>query len=124
MLYILIIMKIKNHKDLRIWQTGMQIVDHIYRVTDKFPKNELFSLTDQMRRAAISIPSNIAEGFPRQHKKEYRHFLSIALGSCTELETQLLIAKKRNYVDEKDFALLEDMINHEQCMIISLLKLF
>ena len=117
-------MKIKNHKDLRIWNTGMEITDLIYKITANFPKSELFCLTSQMRRAAISIPSNIAEGFPRQRKKEYKHFLSIALGSCTELETQLIIAKRRNYVKEEESSSIESIINYECKMILNLLKLF
>lgn len=117
-------MKIRNYKDLRIWQKGMEITDLIYKITDKFPKNELFSLTDQMRRAAISIPSNIAEGFPRHSKKEYKHFLSIALGSCTELETQIVIAKGRDYIIKDDLSNIEELIDHERRMIINLLKLF
>ena len=102
----------------------MLIVEHIYKITDKFPKNEMYSLTDQMRRAAISIPSNIAEGFPRQSKKEYRHFLSIALGSCTELETQIVIAKNRDYISKEALSNIEELIDHERRMIINLLKLF
>jgi len=116
-------MKIKNHKDLRIWQKGIEITDLIYKITDKFPKNELFSLTAQMRRAAISISSNIAEGFPRHSKKEYKHFLSIALGSCSELETQVIIAKRKKYVSEEGSVNLENMINYESKMILNLLKL-
>lgn len=104
-------MKIRNHKDLRIWQTGIQISDLIYNITGKFPKNEQFSLTDQMRRAAISIPSNIAEGFPRKSKKEYGRFLSIALGSCTELETQIVIAKNRDYISKDDLPNIEELID-------------
>jgi len=79
--------KIKSFKDLRIWQKGMEIVTDIYTLTKKFPKEELFSLTSQLRRSAISIPSNIAEGFKRFHNKEYKQFLFITLGSCAELET-------------------------------------
>ena len=79
--------KINSFKDLRIWQKGMEIVTDIYTLTKKFPKEELFSLTSQLRRSAISIPSNIAEGFKRFHNKEYKQFLFITLGSCAELET-------------------------------------
>ena len=79
--------KIKSFKDLRIWQKGMEIITDIYTLTKKFPKEELFSLTSQLRRSAISIPSNIAEGFKRFHNKEYKQFLFITLGSCAELET-------------------------------------
>ena len=80
--------KIKNFQDLRIWQIGIEVVKDIYILTKKFPKEELYGLISQMRRSAISIPSNIAEGFRRYHNKEYKQFLYIALGSCAELETQ------------------------------------
>jgi four helix bundle protein len=76
-----------------------------------------------MRRAAISIPSNIAEGFSRFGKKEYRRFLSISLGSCTELETQVIIAKRRNYINEDESVRLEELINYECKMILNMLKL-
>jgi len=72
--------KIKNFQDLRIWQKGIEIVRDVYMITKKYPKEELYSLTSQMRRSAISIPSNIAEGFRRFHNKEYKQFLYIALG--------------------------------------------
>ncbi|GAF73329.1 unnamed protein product, partial [marine sediment metagenome] len=78
--------KIKNFQDLRIWQKGIEVLKDIYILTKKFPKEELYGLTSQMRRSAVSIPSNIAEGFRRYHNKEYKQFLYIALGSCAELE--------------------------------------
>ena len=80
-------MGIGGHKDLDIWKKGMEIVNRVYTVTADYPKEEIYGLTAQMRRAAISIPSNIAEGFMRQHNKEYKQFLYVALGSCAELET-------------------------------------
>ena len=92
--------KIKDYKDLKIWQKGIEISDKIYSVTESFPKTELYGLTSQMRRSAISIPSNIAEGFRRYHNKEYRQFLYIALGSCAELEAQIIIANKLDYINE------------------------
>jgi four helix bundle protein len=73
-------------------------------MTSKFPKEERYGLTTQMQRAAVSIASNIAEGFARQHTKEYQQFCYIALGSCAELETQLIIAQRRNYVSSEDFS--------------------
>ena len=84
--------KIKNFQDLRIWQKGIEVVKEIYILTKKFPKEELYGLTSQMRRSAVSIPSNIAEGFRRYHNKEYKQFLYIAMGSCAELETQIIIS--------------------------------
>lgn len=80
---------IRCYKDLRVWREAMQLVAHCYRLTDNFPPGEEFGLKSQMRRAAVSIPSNIAEGHARMYTREYRHALSIALGSLAELETQV-----------------------------------
>jgi four helix bundle protein len=85
-------MKIKSYKELDVWKKGIEIVDMVYTMTGTFPKEERYGLTTQMQRAAVSIASNIAEGFARQHTKEYQQFCYIALGSCAELETQLIIA--------------------------------
>ena len=94
--------KIINFQDLRIWQKGIEIVKDIYILTKKFPKEELYGLTSQMRRSAVSIPSNIAEGFRRYHNKEYKQFLYIALGSCAELETQIIIANELDYISDNN----------------------
>lgn len=112
--------KIQTYRDLDIWKTGISLVKEIYLATDRFPKHELYGLSSQMRRSAISIPSNVAEGFKRQHNKEYRQFLYIALGSCAELETQLTIAKELGYLSsEKD---LLDKADHIGRMVTNLLK--
>jgi four helix bundle protein len=92
--------KIKNFQDLRIWQKGIEVVKDLYLLTKKFPKEELYGLTSQMRRSAVSIPSNVAEGFRRYHNKEYKQFLYITLGSCAELETQIIIANELDYINE------------------------
>lgn len=84
----------KSHKDLIVWQKSMTLVKRLYEVTQAFPKEELFGITSQMRRAAVSIPSNIAEGYGRITDKDTVRFLSIALGSASELETQLLICEQ------------------------------
>jgi len=115
-------MKIKDYKDLKIWQKGIEIADKIYSITEGFSKAELYCLTSQMRRASISIPSNIAEGFARHHNKEYKQFLYVSLGSCAELETQLIIANKRNYITKKKLEELTEDINHESRMIVSLIN--
>ncbi len=91
-----------SYKDLIVWQKSMDLVERVYAVTKSFPKEEMFSLTDQMRRAAVSIPSNIAEGKTRDSVKECLHFLSIARGSASELNTQLLICKRLNYLNESE----------------------
>ncbi len=115
-------MKIKDYKDLKIWQKGIEIADKIYSITEGFPKTELYCLTSQMRRASTSIPSNIAEGFVRHHSKEYKQFLYISLGSCAELETQLIIANKRNHITKKKLEELAEDLNHESRMIVSLIN--
>ncbi|MBI4397636.1 MAG: four helix bundle protein [Candidatus Omnitrophica bacterium] len=91
---------VKSFRDLRIWQKSIEYVEKIYRVTEQFPKIEIYGLVSQIRRAAVSIPSNIAEGFRRNHSKEYKQFLGIALGSCGEIETQVEIAYKLKYIPE------------------------
>lgn len=93
---------IKSHKDLIVWQKAIDFVVKIYSLSDDFPKSELYGLTNQMRRAAVSIPSNIAEGSSRKSRKEFIQFLYIASGSASELETQLIIAEKLNYFQDSE----------------------
>ena len=83
----------KTHYDLNVWKKGIELVEEIYKITSNFPKEEIYGLTSQMKRAVISIPSNIAEGASRQSSKEFIYFLYIALGSASELEKHLIIAK-------------------------------
>ena len=97
----------KTHKDLDIWQLGIDLVEHVYRATGAFPKDEEYGLKSQMRRAAVSHPSNLAEGAARFSTKEYVHFAYIALGSLSELETQIVIAGRLKYLDPAD--LLEEV---------------
>lgn len=87
------------HKKLEAWKASINLVVEIYNITQNFPKDELYGLTNQIRRSAVSIPSNIAEGCARQTAKETTQFLHISLGSLAELETQLIIAKELNYVE-------------------------
>jgi len=114
--------KVKDYKDLKVWQTGIEIVDKIYAVTANFPKDELYGLVSQMRRASVRIPSNVAEGFARHHAKEYKQFLYISLGSCAELDTQLVIANRRKYITKKILEELAEDINHESRMLVSLIN--
>lgn len=93
----------KTHKDLDVWKKAVDFVTDLYKLTQDFPKEELYGLTSQMRRAAISIPSNIAEGSARQGNKELVQFLYIALGSVVELDTQLIIARNLSYINEEEF---------------------
>jgi four helix bundle protein len=91
---------IKSYRDLVAWQKSMVLVTEIYRATDNFPKNELFGLTSQLRKAAVSIPSNIAEGRGRSSLGEFRLFLGNAMGSLAEVETQIFIARNLQFIDE------------------------
>lgn len=92
--------KIVSHKDLLVWQKAMDLVSVIYTLTRNFPKDEIYGLSSQLKRAAISIPSNIAEGRIRSGTKEFLHFLRIALGSVAELDTQLEIARREKFISE------------------------
>ena len=115
-------MKIKSYKDLDIWKRSIKLVEDIYRVTKSFPREELYGLTSQMRRAAVSIPSNIAEGFTRLHDKGYKQFLYIALGSCSELSTQIIIASRLKYFDNNKIEQLLNEIDEICRMTMSLIK--
>jgi len=111
----------KNFKKLQVWSKGFKIVLNVYKVTNKLPDRERFGLISQMNRAAVSIPSNIAEGSTRSGQKDYKRFLEIALGSSFELETQLLIVKELKFSDLK---LIEDLlllVEEEQKMLTSLI---
>ncbi|MCX5696619.1 MAG: four helix bundle protein, partial [Candidatus Omnitrophica bacterium] len=92
-------MKTKSFKDLIVWQKAYTLVIEIYRVSKVFPKDEIYGLSQQMRRCSVSIPSNIAEGYGRYFDKEYKQFLSIAYGSLCELETQYLLSIDLGYTD-------------------------
>lgn len=92
-------MRITSYKDLKVLQISMDIAEQVYRLTESFPKQETYGLTSQLQRAAVSIPSNIAEGHTRDSTKEFLQFLSIALGSLAELETQLMLAERFKYLD-------------------------
>ncbi len=89
----------RHYKDLAAWQKAMQIVELVYTATGEFPKHELYGLAIQMRRAAVSVPSNIAEGQARFSKRDFRHFLRTSRGSLAELETQVLVAQRLKYID-------------------------
>lgn len=109
---------VKSYKQLLIWQKGIKIVVMVYKLTKNFPKEEIYALTSQLKRASISIPSNIAEGFGRQSDKSFNHFLNIARGSLNEIETQLIIAKELEFVfDEVLFNEIMFLIEEESKMI-------
>jgi four helix bundle protein len=100
----------------------MKLVEEIYNLTRSFPKDEIYGLTGQLRRVAVSIPSNIAEGFSRFHNKEYRQFLYMSLGSCAELITQLIIASRMQYAPEKIIDAMIDETEQISKMTMSLIK--
>jgi len=107
----------KSYKDLKIWTNGIEIVELVYLITKDFPKQEQFGLTSQIRRCSISIPSNIAEGWGRAYNKSSLAFLRIARASLYELDTQLIISRKLNYIDENNFKTLSDLILAESKML-------
>jgi len=109
---------VKTHKDLDVWKESIILVKDVYTLTKLFPKDEIYGLTSQMRRCAVSIPSNIAEGSARNYDKEFIQFLYISLGSLSELETQLIISIEINYINEYNFAKLEKI----KKMLLGLIK--
>ena len=115
-------MKSRNFRELRVWQLGKKLALDVYRITERFLSHEQYCLSSQMRRAAISIPSNIAEGFNRIHNKEYRNFLFISLGSCAELETQLEIASGLDYIIAADKEKMLEELDYEGKMLRKLAK--
>jgi four helix bundle protein len=90
--------KIRSFKDLKIWQRSMNLAEVLYKLTRQFPREELYGIVTQVRRAAVLVPSNIAEGFGRYHNREYKQFLHIALGSCAEMTTQIILAMRLEFV--------------------------
>ncbi len=100
---------VRSYKDLEVWQTAMALVTEIYKLTKKFPREELYGLTSQIRRSAVSVPSNIAEGHAKRTTKDFIKFANIAYGSVAEVETQLMIAENLGYATHGEVAsLLED----------------
>ena len=93
---------VKTHRDLDVWKEGIELVVKVYEIVQKFPNEERYSLVDQIKRSAISIPSNIAEGAARNSKKEFLQFLHISLGSISELETQLIIANRLGFLNNRE----------------------
>jgi four helix bundle protein len=112
----------KTHKDLEVWKKSIDFVASIYKLTSDYPKHELYGLTSQIRRCAVSIPSNIAEGAARNHDNEFRQFLYISLGSAAELETQLIISNKLGFVDNSKSQELIAELNTISKMLQGLIK--
>ncbi|MBW8360689.1 MAG: four helix bundle protein [Kaistella sp.] len=106
-----------NFKHLNIWKLSIDLADLIYEVTADFPKNEVYSLQSQIRRSAVSIASNIAEGSSRSSNKDFNRFLEISLGSLYEIQTQVIISTKRRYISEQHSEIIENQIIELQKMI-------
>ncbi len=113
-----------NFKELIVWQKGIQLVVDLYKLTDQYPGTEKFGLCAQMRRAAVSIPSNIAEGCGRKTDKDFSNFLSHSLASQYELETQLIISQEIQMIDQNDFMRLSSELNEIQKMTRTLVDKF
>ena len=113
---------LKNYKELNVWQKSYKLCLHIYKVTKRFPKDEMYGLTSQIRRSAVSIPSNIAEGYGRKTTLEYVRFLYIAYGSVCELETQTMISGDLDYVEKKGLQELKEEIGDVERMLKAMIK--
>ncbi|MBK9191382.1 MAG: four helix bundle protein [Crocinitomicaceae bacterium] len=114
--------KINSYRDLIVWQKAMDLVVHVYEVSKDFPSDEKFGITNQIRRAAVSVPSNIAEGWGRKYLGSYIQFLRISYGSICELNTQLEICVRLNYVNENDITSLKNQILQVEKMIKSMIS--
>lgn len=114
--------EIRSHHDLKVWQLGMDLAQKIYALTQSFPREEIYGLTSQIRRAASSIPANIAEGNGRNSTKEYLHHLSYAMGSLCEVETFLLLSGRLNYGDAQSIEEMLELLSEEGRMLRGLQK--
>ncbi len=110
------------HKNLLAWQTAMLLCEMIYKVTTDFPTEEKFGLTSQLRRASVSVPSNIAEGAARKSKAEFSHFISISLGSLSEIDTQLEISKRLGFLKSESFMELDELVSKTKALAFGLNK--
>jgi four helix bundle protein len=113
---------VQSFVDLKVWQKGMELVPEIYRLTEKLPKQEDYGLTAQIRRAAVSIPTNIAEGHGRQHTGEFLQYLSIARGSLAELQTLLILTLHLNYLREEQVNLADSLITDVRMLLFGLMR--
>ena len=111
-----------SYQDLKVWQKSIELVIEIYRITKLYPKDELYGMVSQTRRAATSIPANIAEGYTRKHRQEYLQFLRISFASGAELETHLIIARKVNFLPAGEFERSEAMLNEIMKMLNGLIN--
>jgi four helix bundle protein len=112
----------KTYRDLIVWQKSIQFVTNVYKATHKFPQEELYGLTSQIRRCSVSIPSNIAEGYGRKSTQDYLRFLRISMGALFELQTQIEIALNLKYLQQEDFNGLFESIRELERMLSSLIS--
>lgn len=112
----------KGFRQLTVWQRAYELAVDIYKLAKKFPKEEMYGLTSQLQRAVVSVAANIAEGYERNHRKEYLQFLYIAKGSLGEIETYLLLAKDLGYMTEQDFSIIEEKRSEVSRMLQGLIK--
>lgn len=115
-------MSSKGYRDLLVWQRGIELVKITYNLTEKFPSKEMYALTNQLQRAAVSVPSNIAEGKGRGSDKEFRRFLRISLGSLAEVDTQLEITRQLEYISELDFSETNQLVEEIRKMLYGLVN--
>lgn len=111
-----------SYQNLKVWQRNIDLVTEIYRLTEFFPKSEMYGLTNQMKRAAVSIPSNLSEGYTRKHRQEYIQFSRISFGSGAELETQIIIAKKLNFAPAVEFRKADELLSETMKMLNKLIS--
>jgi four helix bundle protein len=115
-------MSISRFRELRAWQLGMDLTERVYLLTNSFPKSEIYGLTSQIRRCAVSVPSNLAEGHGRTSGKEFLQFIAIAYGSVCELETQILISHRLKYIEDTDLETISTLLNETSKTIRGLQK--
>jgi four helix bundle protein len=114
--------KVLNYRKLKVWQKGIELVKNVYLVASAFPKHELYGLTSQIQRSAVSVPSNIAEGQTRNSTPDFRRFLFIAQASLSEVDTQIVIAQELGYLEKEDGAEIETQILELRRMIYALIN--
>ncbi|HLA84794.1 MAG TPA: four helix bundle protein [Thermoguttaceae bacterium] len=112
----------KDYRDLLAWQKAMELVESVYRVTQSFPREEIYGLTAQIRRAAISIPSNIAEGQGRRSRRDFHHFLAIAYGSLHEVETQTIIGERLGFLNQEIRSEIVEQTSHVGRLLNGLMR--
>jgi len=111
-----------SYRDLQVWQSSIDLAERVYRLTSTFPKSEIYGLTSQLRRASVSVASNIAEGWGRRSRRDYQRFIEMAMGSNDELQTQLIIAERLNFAESSVIAQAADLSDHVGRMLQGLRK--